>query len=86
MRPPKSMAQGSIPAKLTKDLEFCKYIIENILTNFEKHAFRKRQKAFCPQQHKLGFKEWNRERANLMESFLSLYKCNLRKDKVNFSQ
>ena len=43
------MAQGSIPAKLTKDLEFCKYIIENILNNFEKHAFRKRQKAFCPQ-------------------------------------
>ena len=38
------MAQESIPAKSTKDLEFCKYIIENILNNFGKHASRKRQK------------------------------------------
>ena len=48
-----STAQESIPAKSTKDLEFRKYIVENILKNFEKHAFRKRQKHFV-------LKEWNR--------------------------
>ena len=54
------MAKGSIPAKSTKDLEFCKYITENILNNFGKNASRKREKTFCPQQHKVRFKEWNR--------------------------
>ena len=44
------MAQESIPAKSAKDLEFCKYITENILNNFGKNASKKRQKTFCPQQ------------------------------------
>ena len=49
------MAQERIPAKSIKDLEFCNYIIENILNNFGEHASRKKQKNILPSIAQGGF-------------------------------